>query len=233
MDTQKAKCRLLLSMISIILFGLLLSSFPSNALVISWNLGLEYSGATSPEGPPPWLTAIIDDEIDPGNVTLTLKSNLIGSEFVNLWLFNYDTDNFTLASSDFIYKQSSTGPEPTINIGNNLFHAAGDGWFDISFDFQNPFSGDRFEPTEEVVFTISKPGLTAYSFNSMSAFGEDEIGLFTASHVGGIGPAADDSGWITIFPEIDTSTIVPEPSTMIFLFFGLIGIVGFKKKAKN
>ncbi|MGA1842066.1 MAG: PEP-CTERM sorting domain-containing protein [bacterium] len=224
MNTQKVKQQLWLCMIFLISFGLLLSSLPSNAMVISWDLQWEYSGAFPPEGPPPWLTAIIDDEIDPGNVTLTMISNLTGSEFVNLWFFNYDTDKFTLTPSDFVYQQSSTGPEPTIMIGNNSFHAAADGWFDISFDFQNPFSGERFESSEVVVFTISKPGLTANSFNSMSVFGENEIGLFTASHVGGIGPAGDNSGWITI---------VPEPSTIFFLFFGLIGFLGFKKKIRD
>lgn len=224
MHIQKARHWFLLWMIFIITFGLLLSATPSNALVISWHMVKEYTGATAPEGPPPWLTVIIDDKADPGNVTLTLISDLFGSEYVNLWFFNYDTDNFTLAPSDFVYQSSSTGPEPIIQIGDNKYHAPQDGLFDIKLDFENAASGDRFGPLEEVVFTIIKPGLTADSFNFRSASDPYGSGYFTVAHVGGIGPTGDDSGWIVHNPE---------PSTVLLLFLGLIGLVGFKKKARN
>lgn len=227
MNAQKAKRCFLLWMIFILTFGLLLSAASSNALVTTWHMVEEYTGAIPPAGPPPWLTVIIDDGVDPGNVTLTLISNLIGSEFVNLWLLNYDTDNtdnFTLAPSDFVYQPSSTGPEPVIQIADNAYNVPQKHFFDIQLDFENANSIDRFGASEKVVFTIIKPGLTTYSFNTTSSSDPYGSGFFTAAHIGGIGPTGDDSGWIVHNPE---------PSTVLLLFFGLMGFIGLKKKARN
>jgi hypothetical protein len=224
MNTQKAKRWFLLWMILIITFGLLLSVTPSNALVTTWEMVEEYTGAIVPEGSPPWLKVIIDDNDASGNVTLTLISNLIDSEFVNLWLFNYDTDNFTLAPSDFVFQPSSTGPEPIILIADNAYHAPQKQLFDIQLDFENATSIDRFGPFEEVVFTITKLNLTAHSFNSSSHSDTYRSGFFTAAHIGGIGPTGDDSGWLIHNPE---------PSTVLLVFFGLMGFIGLKKKARN
>lgn len=233
MNAQKAKRCFWLWMIFVLTFGLLLSATPSNSSAITWDLGNEYTDATPPEGPPPWLTVIIDDENSSGNVTLTLISKLISSEFVNLWLLNYDTENFSLAPGDFVYEPYSTGPEPIIRISDNAYHAPQNEWFDIQFDFENANSIDRFGPFEEVVFTITKPGLTAYSFNFKSDPDLDESGYHTAAHIGGIGPTGDDSGWIV--DNLEQSSLVhnPEPSTVLLVFFGLMGIIGLKKKARN
>ncbi|GAH74224.1 unnamed protein product, partial [marine sediment metagenome] len=61
------------------------------ASVVSYDLSIEFSGATPPAGAAPWLNATFDDGGSAGSVDLTLTAvNLVGSEFVNVWLFNLD-----------------------------------------------------------------------------------------------------------------------------------------------
>src|SRR5688500_8097342 len=65
---------------------------PSHAAVVTYNLDVEFSGATAPSGPAPWATASFDDSYGgPNTVRLTMTTGgLTGSEFLSGWYFNLD-----------------------------------------------------------------------------------------------------------------------------------------------
>ncbi len=78
----KGKLRLLLSALLLV--------FASGASAVTFDLDREFSGATPPSGPDPWLTATFVDVVA-GTVRLTMDSfGLVDSEFVREWLFNID-----------------------------------------------------------------------------------------------------------------------------------------------
>ncbi|MBW7905396.1 MAG: hypothetical protein LC135_02770 [Phycisphaerae bacterium] len=184
----------------------------AQAAILTFELSVEFSGATPPAGAAPWLTATFDDGGSPGSVDLTLATtNLVSNEFVFRWMFNLDPvlDPTSLSFS----APSKTGAftDPVINTGVDSFMADGDGKFDIEVVFSNAGGpANRFGAGDSVKYTITGiPGLTAASFDFLSAPAGGHGPFPTAAHVGGIGANDDESGWIT----------VPEPST------GLAGLL--------
>jgi hypothetical protein len=182
----------------------------AQADVVTFELAMEFSGATAPEGPPPWLVVTLDDEGTPGSVDLTLDATgLTDAEYVKEWLLNLDPD---LDPNALVFSEPiKTGmfDNPEINTGENDFMADGDGYFDIQFAFSQADGGDRrFGAGELVQYTISGiPGLTASSFDFLSEEDGNQGEFPTAAHVGAIGPDDDCSGWIS----------VPEPTTLSLL----------------
>jgi hypothetical protein len=196
----------------------LLIASGAQAATITFSLGIEFSGATEPEGTPPWLTATFDDGGSPGSVDLTLETtNLTDAESVFEWSFNYDPelDPTALAFSAPIKTGAFT--DPTVNLGADLFKADGDGFFDIQIVFDNgEGASSRFGVGDKVEYTITGPlTLTADWFDYPSATGGGEGVFPTAAHVGAIGPSDDESGWIS----------APEPATLVALAAGLLGMV--------
>jgi hypothetical protein len=199
----------------------------ANATVISWDYNYEYTGATPPAGPAPWLNITIDDEISPGSVAIVITSCLTGVEFVNELLLNFEENTFPLTPDDFVYLPS-TGPSPIVGVEENAFHAGGDGWFDVRFNFPN--SEDRFGAGESVMFLVMRPDISAESFNHLSVLGPTQ--WLSVAHIGGIGPYGQDSGWITVK---NGHSPVPEPDPSILLIVGLLlmgvaGLVNMRNK---
>lgn len=195
----------------------------ADTLVLPMNK--EFSGAFSPEGSFPWLTATVDDGGTPGSVELTLDTtNLIGSEFVFDWYMNFDA-NLDLTKLMFSSpSKSGAFADPTINTSENAYRADGDGYFDILFDFANGGGpNNRFNVGDAVSYTVtSTEAITAQSFNFLS-FNEQETGLTTASHVGGIGEDGGNSGWIT------ADRVIPEPAAIGLLAVGGL-LVGRRRR---
>ena len=72
-------------------------SSKAEASVITFDFDIEFSGATAPEGPAPWLTATFDDKGTPGSVELAMSTaGLVEAEYVNEWLFNFSGNPTTL-----------------------------------------------------------------------------------------------------------------------------------------
>jgi hypothetical protein len=189
----------------------------ANAAEVVLQASFEFSGATPPEGSPPWLTARFDDGGGTGLVTITLEAtNLTDNEYVGAWLLNVAPP---LDASDLIFSNLAkvgSFADPIISLGENQFKADGDGYFDILIAFA-AFDGltTRFTAGDSVSYTVTAPSLTAESFNCLSAPGGG-VGPFPmASHVQGIGQEDDKSGWVT----------TPEPSYFAVLILGGLAVM--------
>ena len=199
-------------------------STAANATVLTYDLSVEFSGATPPAGASPWLRAVFDDGGSPGSVTMKLSTpNLTAVEFVSKWYFNLDP---LLDPTALIFSApTKTGSftDPTINLAVDAFKADGDGKYDIKleFDVSDGFP-TRFGVGDAVAYTITGiPTLTASSFNHLSLPAGGHGPFPTAAHVQGIGPSGANSGWVT----------VPEPATMSLL--GIGGALGLIRRRRR
>ena len=201
--------------------GALIAIGPAYGGSITMNLTEEFSGGTAPSGSPPWIQATFEDVgVDTVKLTmsdLTLAGNP-NAEFVIDWLFNLDP---TLNPTDLVFSALSVdaGSANTLALsdfttGVDLFQANGDGLFDImvAFDVSNPENQNkRFTAGDVVSVEITLAGLTADSFNFLSAMDGSPGTFFSAAQVGGIGPN-DESGWI--------GEPIPEPTSGMLLLVG-------------
>jgi hypothetical protein len=206
----------------------LMLAMSSAADTITFELNFEYSGASEPAGPLPWLTATFKD-LGTNSVELTMAAtNLVGSEFVSGWYFNVDPKfnaTFLVNEDDYdsgIKAESITG-------SNNGLKAGPASGFDLVFDFptSNGKGGDlRFGAGDESVYVIEAKDLTAASFDFTNEGGN----FLSAAHVQGIGPKGEDSGWIAARRTTD----IPEAASLISLGLGILGIglVARKKRLK-
>jgi hypothetical protein len=196
-----------------------LSVAPSaSAAIISFDLDHEFSGATPPAGPAPWLRITFDDFGGVGSVRVTMQAiGLTGDEFVGGWYFNFDP-----ALNAALHLPSPL-PNPnivfnSISAGNNVFQADGDGLYDFLVDFAPPPGGlARFQAGESFELDIVGAGITANSFNYLSAPAGGHGPFHTAAHVQGIGPSGANSGWIA-----NRTSVVPEPTLLTLLGLGLV-----------
>ncbi|WON74412.1 PEP-CTERM sorting domain-containing protein [Nitrosospira sp. Is2] len=168
--------------------------------------------------------AIFDDHGGSGSVTLTMTvlNNLSAGAYVNDWYFNVGSAPLTGISF------TSGVAAPNIDNGTNAFKADGTGGnFDFAFHFntRNPGSlGQGFSS----VYTLTDPGITANSFNSISIsspINAGNGGYLSAIHVQGYG----NSVWIAGDESVPQAQI-PEPATLALIGLGLIGIAANRRR---
>jgi hypothetical protein len=205
----------------------------AGAATVEFSMNVEYSGGTNPEGTMPWATATFID-IGDDTVRLTMSAdNLVGDEFISVWMFNFDP----VLDPDSLYfsLDGSSGSIPnSINTGSDAFKAGPSRFYDIEFDFPPPKGNymHKFTTGETVIYDITYSGndqekFSALSFDYVST--SEKHGQFgSALHVQSIGTGGD-SGWV------GGTSVVPEPvSSILFLAGGAtLGFRRFRKKRRN
>ncbi|MCF8060999.1 MAG: PEP-CTERM sorting domain-containing protein [Deltaproteobacteria bacterium] len=217
----------------------------AESATLSFELDHEFSGATPPEGDPPWVRAVFEDH-SPGSVLLTLDNfNLTAGEFITEWYFNFES-SAELLQIDLVQALNANKQDITtlfadhtlegIELGQDDYKADGDGIYDILFHFaknsnleESSYDG-RFGAQTQALFQITGDGITAASFNELSAPGGGNGPFATAAHVQGIGADNDYSGWIAPSGGGNLVTTTPEPGTFVLLGAGLLFLGGWVRK---
>lgn len=193
------------------------AAFPVNteASIIQFGLGMEFSGGTAPESTGPWIQITFADTATPGSVLLTVANTaLVKDEYVRGVYLNL-RDELPLGDLSFSSpQQTGSFAMPSIDLARDGFKADGDGYYDIYLDFATK-KKDRFGPDSALSYIVSGPaGLTASSFDALSAPSGGHGPYHVAAHVLGIGPVSDDSGWVT------QVAVIPEPASLTLLALG-------------
>ena len=199
----------------------LLAATPAGAATLTLGLDVEFSGAITPEGTAPWITATVDDSFGGANdVRLTLDAHdLTDAEFIFEWLFNFDPSLEASLLTIVAFDDDAIAPSGQVIFkGNDAFTANGDGKYDIRFNFPPPPGAfaKKFTDDEILIYDLSYISpISASSFNYFSVEVGGQGTFLSAAQIGGIGPSDNDSGWIGV---------VPEPSTFLLVGGGLLAL---------
>jgi hypothetical protein len=186
-----------------------------------------FSGV-APGSPSPgttFATAIFDDHGGSGSVTLTMNvlNNLSAGAYVNDWYFNVSSAPLTTIT--FVSGVAAS----SVDKGSNAFKADGTGGnFDFAFHFPN--GNGELGQGHTSVYTLTDPGITANSFNSVSVPAPNGGGYVSALHVQGYTVnGGGQSLWVAGDPIVSSAQI-PEPATLALLGLGLVGIAATRRR---
>lgn len=224
-DLRKTK---MVAALAAVGFMSLVGSAQAALLQIDFTKAGAFSG-TSPTLPSDpnevFARAIFNDNNGTGSVTLTMTvlTNLSSGAYVNDWYFNVGSAPLTNISF------TSGVAAQTIENGSNAFKADGTGGnFDFAFHFDTSNPGQLGQGFSSV-YTLTDPGITANSFNSISIsspINAGNGGYISAIHVQGYG----NSVWIAGEEGGRPPEQVPEPATLALIGLGLFGIAAARRR---
>jgi len=144
------------------------------------------------------------------NLSLLTSSQFFGELKLNLSPFPNDPTATFLA------------PVSKITFDENGIQAPKGNRYDVSVEFLTNASA-RLGAGQTTTFVITGQGLDAADFLAQSSGG----GPMALLHVQGVGPNANDSGWVS------GSAPVPEPATMAVLAIGALGVARRRRLRKD
>lgn len=221
---------------------------PAQADTLTFELGHVFTGSGTPAGDVPWVVVTFE-EIANGDVRLTIDTRglltsatdgLTGSEFVSNFFFNFDTA--TITGLQLVFDEELSDPfefplggDNGIFIGNNDQNAGAGTMFDVNINLPPPPGGpnNTLNSPHIAVFTISADqDLTKDDFDFLSANG-DPKDWPVAAHVQSLTGGA--SAWITDGGGPGGTDIdeVPEPSSLVLLGAGALGLFGFGRRRRK
>lgn len=227
--SSSTKRNLFLGLSKIVMF-MGLTILPSSVWALSFTLGPTAFSGSNPSGS---ITATFTDVA--GGVQLVMSaSGLSGSEFIGEWDFNADP---SLDLSQLSITFDSGQAAQTVGKNTDSFKADGTGGsFDIQFAFATANNDpNRFTAGETSTYLFSYAGngtFNANSFNFLSANspGNNPDISVSAAHVQAI-DADPTSGWVK--GTVDPGAPVPEPSTILLLGSGVVGLTLLRRRKKS
>ncbi len=202
-----------------------------NALNIP--MTVEFSGATAPSAPPPWVRVYLDDSTQNGTLKLWIEAlGLTDEEFLASVYLNFDPSYDVTQLKFTVDEKVGTFDLTQISLGQNLFKADGDGYYDILLEFSSA-GPNRLGPGEHLGYILSMQGtpLPLLAFLQMSAPGGQHGPFMAAGHIQGIAPDGENSGWIS-HPGTSVPQIIPEPATLTLLGLAGAALISHRKRAR-
>lgn len=198
-------------------FVFAVSGQASYADTLTFNLDTEFSGGTAPASPTtPWVTATFSDIV--GGVQLQISNlNLIGTEFVSGFWFNY-SGSTPLASLAF----ANVSGDQYSDLNGNPMTADGGGLYSVHFAYDTAAS-NRFTVGESSTYSILGTGVTTSNFNFLSTPSGGNGTWYAAAHVQNTGIDGTGSGFIGAIPE-------PETYAMLLAGLGLMAFVARRRR---
>lgn len=207
----------------------LLTVGTANASVLTLEFSISFGDPSdpdtaAPDGPAPYLTAIIDDGGSVGSATLTLNvAGTVGGADVTGVYLNVDD---AIGAENLNINYSSGQAAASILNMTNTYKPGSDGLMDILITYAN----DAFMAGESSVFAIDDGGaglLTASSFNFASAPDPGELDpagpWLAAAKFHSTGEFGLQSDWIGV--------AIPVPAAA-WLFGSALGLLGWMRRRR-